>query len=256
MGIVEGTAEVGRDGIAILDTVAEERQLAVGDQLNVEFEDGFVTSLDVRGIFDDAAIAGADWLIDRDLSREHRITDAITFAGLTYADGVDPAIGRAAVEATTAAFPQLSVQDNTEFQEEAEGQIAQLQVVITALLVLCLVVAFFGIVNTMVLAVLERTREIGLLRAVGMTRRQLQSSVRWEAAIISLFGALLGVALGLLLGWAAVIAIPDSFVSKLGIPWGQLVVYVIVGGLLGVVAAWFPARRAARLDVLEAISTQ
>ncbi|MDA0300499.1 MAG: FtsX-like permease family protein [Actinobacteria bacterium] len=256
MGIIDGTAEVGRNGIAILDSVAEERQLAVGDQLSVEFEDGFVTTLNVRGIFDDAAIAGADWLIDRDLSREHRITDAITFAGLTYAEGVDPAVGRAVVEATTAAFPQLSVQDNTEFQEEAEGQIAQLQVVITALLVLCLVVAFFGIVNTMVLAVLERTREIGLLRAVGMTRRQLQSSVRWEAAIISLFGALLGVALGLLLGWAAVIAIPDSFVSKLGIPWGQLVVYIIVGGLLGVVAAWFPARRAARLDVLEAISTQ
>ena len=74
------------------------------------------------------------------LTNEHRITDGITFAGLTYAEGVDPAVGRAAVEATTSAFPQPSVQDNTEFQEEAEGQIAQLQIVITALLVLCLVV--------------------------------------------------------------------------------------------------------------------
>ena len=256
MGIVEGVAEIGRDGIAVLDTVAEEGPLSIGDRVDVEFEDGYTTSLVVKGIFDDASLVGANWLIDRGLTNEHRITDGITFAGLTYAEGVDPAVGRAAVEATTSAFPQLSVQDNTEFQEEAEGQIAQLQIVITALLVLCLVVAFFGIVNTMVLAVLERTREIGLLRAVGMTRRQLQSSVRWEAAIISLFGALLGVLLGLLLGWAAVIAIPDSFVSKLGIPWGQLIVYVVVGGLLGVIAAWFPARRAARLDVLEAISTQ
>ena len=136
------------------------------------------------------------------------------------------------------------------------GQIAQLQVVITGLLVLCLVVAFFGIVNTMALAVLERTREIGLLRAVGMTRRQLRTSVRWEAAIISLFGSLLGIALGLVLGAAAVVAIPDSFVSSIGIPWGQLVVYALVGGGLGVLAAWFPARRAAKLDVLDAIATE
>ena len=201
MGIVDGIAEIGREGIAVLDTVASKRQLSIGDQVDIEFEDGYSTSLKVRGIFDDASLVGADWLIDHGLTTDHRITDGITFA-VSYADGVDPAAGRAAVEATTSASHELSVQDNTEFQEEAEEQIAQLQIVITALLVLCLVVAFFGIVNTMVLAVLERTREIGLLRAVGMTRRQLQSSVRWEAAIISLFGALLGVVLGLLLGWA------------------------------------------------------
>ena len=187
--------------------------------------------------------------------RAHITVDDVTLVGLTFAEGADPVAARTAVEGITGRFPQLSVQDNTEFREEAEGQIAQLQVVITGLLVLCLVVAFFGIVNTMALAVLERTREIGLLRAVGMTRRQLQSSVRWEAAIISLFGSLLGVVLGLLLGWAAVIAIPDTFVNQVGIPWNQLVAYLFVGGLLGVIAAWFPARRAARLDVLDAIST-
>ena len=255
MGITEGTAAIGTKGLAVLDTTATELGLNLGDTVTVEFEDGFTTDLTIQGIFDDRSVIDADWLFDRGLTREHRITDAITFAGITFTPGTDPAVARAAVERVTGSFPQLAVQDNTEFKQQAEDQIAQLQIVISGLLVLCLVVAFFGIVNTMVLSVLERTREIGLLRAVGMTRRQLQSSVRWEAAIISLFGALLGVVLGVILGWASVIAISDSFISKTGIPWGQLVTFVIVGGILGVVAAWFPARRAARLDVLEAIST-
>ena len=109
MGIVEGVAEIGRDGIAVLDTVAEEGPLSIGDRVGVEFEDGYTTSLVVKGIFDDASLVGANWLIDRGLTNEHRITDGITFAGLTYA-GVDPAVGQAAVEAATSAFPQLSVQ--------------------------------------------------------------------------------------------------------------------------------------------------
>ena len=241
----------------MLDDAAAETGLQLGDVVPVEFEDGFITDIEVRALFDDASVLdGRQWLLDRSLTSEHVTVDDVSFIGLTYTEGVDTIFARSVVEEVTSAFPQLSVQDNTEFKEEAEGQIAQLQVVITGLLVLCLVVAFFGIVNTMALAVLERTREIGLLRAVGMTRRQLRTSVRWEAAIISLFGSLLGIALGLVLGAAAVVAIPDSFVSSIGIPWGQLVVYALVGGGLGVLAAWFPARRAAKLDVLDAIATE
>ncbi|MEK9937784.1 MAG: FtsX-like permease family protein, partial [Ilumatobacter sp.] len=248
-GVIEGVAEIGPGGLGVLDDAAAETGL--------QFEDGFITDIEVRAIFDDASVLdGRQWLLDRSLTSEHVTVDDVSFIGLTYTEGVDTIFARSVVEEVTSAFPQLSVQDNTEFKEEAEGQIAQLQVVITGLLVLCLVVAFFGIVNTMALAVLERTREIGLLRAVGMTRRQLRTSVRWEAAIISLFGSLLGIALGLVLGAAAVVAIPDSFVSSIGIPWGQLVVYALVGGGLGVLAAWFPARRAAKLDVLDAIATE
>ena len=255
-GVIEGVAEIGPGGLGVLDDAAAETGLQLGDVVPVEFEDGFITDIEVRAIFDDASVLGGEWLLDRSLTSEHVTVDDVSFIGLTYTEGVDTIFARSVVEEVTSAFPQLSVQDNTEFKEEAEGQIAQLQVVITGLLVLCLVVAFFGIVNTMALAVLERTREIGLLRAVGMTRRQLRTSVRWEAAIISLFGSLLGIALGLVLGAAAVVAIPDSFVSSIGIPWGQLVVYALVGGGLGVLAAWFPARRAAKLDVLDAIATE
>lgn len=255
MGVLDGDIRIGGDGVAVLDEVAAERGYTIGDQLSIEFEDGYTQQVTLRAIFDDAAVVENDWLLDRSLTRAHVNVDDVAFVGLTYATGANPDAARAAVEAVITAYPQLSVQDNTEFRETAEGQIASLQIVINGLLVLCLIVAFFGIVNTMALAVLERTREIGLLRAVGMTRRQLQTSVRNEAMIIALFGSVLGVLLGLLLGWAAVIAIPDSFVRNLGIPWTQLIIYVVVGALIGVLAAWFPARRAGRLDVLDAIST-
>jgi putative ABC transport system permease protein len=86
-----------------------------------------------------------------------------------------------------------------------------------------------------------------------MTRSQLKSAIRWEAVIVSVFGALLGVAMGLLLGWAAVLAIPDSFISAVGIPWGSIVVYLFVAAIFGVAAAFFPARRASKLNVLDAI---
>ena len=193
-------------------------------------------------------------MINRELSAAHVATDDVAFVGLTFPEGADVEASRAAVEQVTTAFPQLSVQDNTEFQDQIESQLAQIQAVINGLLVLCLIVAFFGIVNTMALSVLERTREIGLLRAVGTTRAQLRSTIRSEALIVSVFGALLGVVMGLLLGWATVVAIPDSFISSIGIPWPQLIAYLIVGAMIGVIAAYFPARRASNLDVLDAIA--
>jgi putative ABC transport system permease protein len=124
------------------------------------------------------------------------------------------------------------------------------------LLLLALIIALFGIVNTLALSVYERTREIGLLRAIGMSRRQTRGMVRWEAVIIAVFGAVLGIAVGAFFGWAMVQALKDQGVSKLAFPVGQLIVYVVVAGIAGVVAAILPARRAAKLDVLRAITTE
>jgi putative ABC transport system permease protein len=103
------------------------------------------------------------------------------------------------------------------------------------------------------LSIFERTRELGLLRAIGMTRRQLRQMVRWEAVIISLFGGLLGVAMGVLFGLAAIAAIPETFVDIVSIPVRKLGFYLLVSGAFGMVAAIFPARRASRLNVLDAI---
>ena len=252
--VTDGVAEISTGGIGVFTDVADERGLTIGSLVPVEFEDGFATDLTVEAIYADQSIAATDWIVSRELSEQHVADPSVSFIGVTFPEGADVEASRGAVEDLTADFPQLIVQDNTEFQEEVSGQISQLQIVINGLLVLCLVVAFFGIVNTMALSVLERTREIGLLRAVGMTRDQLRSTIRSEALVVSVFGALLGVLMGLLLGWAAVVAIPDSFISKVGIPWAQLAIYVIVGAVIGLVAAYFPARRASQLNVLDAIA--
>jgi len=254
VGLVEGSIEVGTDGIGVFDEKAEELGLAVGDIVNIELEDGFTTDLSVEAIYDQDSVVGAPFIVDRDLTSPHLNVDNVGFIGVTLSDDFDTATARSAVENVVAQFAQLETQDNTEFQETQEEQIGQLQIIINGLLVLCLVVAFFGIVNTMALSILERIREIGLLRAVGMTRRQLRSAVRWEAVIVAVFGSLLGIGMGLLLGWAAVVAIPDTFISKIGIPWVSLVIYLLVGAVLGVIAAFFPAARAARLNVLDAIA--
>ena len=253
-GSLDGTNGLGDDGIAVLADRAETLGLSIGDTVAIELEDGFTTDLTVEAIYDEDTVVGAPFVVDRELTSPHLNVDNVAFVGLTFADGVEPDVGRVAVEGVTSNFAQLSVQDNTEFQQQTEDQIGQLQIVINGLLVLCLVVAFFGIVNTMALSILERIREIGLLRAVGTTRRQLRSAVRWEAVIVAVFGSLLGIIMGLLLGWAAVVAIPDSFISKVGIPWVSLIIYLIVGAVLGVVAAFFPATRAARMKVLDAIA--
>jgi putative ABC transport system permease protein len=127
---------------------------------------------------------------------------------------------------------------------------------ILVLLFFAIVIALFGIANTLGLSIIERTHELGLLRAVGMTRRQLRSSVRWESVIISLLGTLLGLVIGVVFAWAMVHALADQGIDQFSPAAGQLVLIVVLAAVFGVVAAIWPARRAARLDILESIRTE
>jgi putative ABC transport system permease protein len=127
---------------------------------------------------------------------------------------------------------------------------------VTALLGLAIVIALVGIVNTLALSIFERTREIGLLRAVGMARRQVRTMIRWEAVIIAVFGAVLGAVVGIFFGWAMVQALRSQGITTLTVPAGQLIFYILISAVFGVIAAILPARRAARLDVLAAITTE
>jgi putative ABC transport system permease protein len=127
---------------------------------------------------------------------------------------------------------------------------------IYALLLMAIIIALFGIGVTLALSIYERTREIGLLRAVGMSRAQVRSTVRWESVIIALFGTVLGLIIGVFFGWALVHALADQGLNRLALPPGQLIVLLVLGALVGSLAAWSPARRAAKLDILQAIVTE
>src|SRR5581483_1872914 len=151
----------------------------------------------------------------------------------------------AATQALTG-FPSAKTQTPSEWQKEVEGFLDAILNLIYILLGLAIVIAVLGIVNTLALSILERTREIGLLRAVGLGRRQTRSMVRSESVIVAVFGALLGLGIGVFFGWAMVQAIDE--LTEFTIPWDRLVIFVVLAAAAGVLAALGPARRAARMD--------
>jgi putative ABC transport system permease protein len=153
-------------------------------------------------------------------------------------------------------WPTAQVLDLTEFKASQAEQFDQLLNLVYALLGLAVVIALVGIANTLALSVYERTREMGLMRAVGMDRRQLRAVVRWESVVIAVFGTLLGLVIGLFFGWVMVLALSEQGLGVLSIPVGTLAVVMVLSGLAGVVAALLPARRAGRLNVLTAIGSE
>ena len=158
------------------------------------------------------------------------------------------------LEKTVADLPVVTVQDEHQFAEQQRAPIDQLVLMVDALLGLALVIAVLGIVNTLALSIIERTREIGLLRAIGLGRGQLRLMVTLESIVMAVLGAVLGVVLGVCFGVAMMYAVKDQGLEVIAIPWTQLVVFLGLAVVIGVLAAVLPARRAARLDVLTAIS--
>jgi putative ABC transport system permease protein len=176
---------------------------------------------------------------------------------VTTEPGADTAQVQADLDALFADLPTVQVQDLQEYIESQTGPINTFLGIVYALLGLAIVIALIGIANTLSLSVLERTRELGLLRAVGMTRRQLKRTIRIEAGIIAVFGTLMGLVIGILFAVALTIAIAaeNPGLLQFRLPIVQLVVIVVVATGAGIVAAVLPARRAARMDVLEAVSS-
>ena len=243
----------GNNGVLVHVDPADDLGLTVGDPVPIEFPGGRTSELTVAAIFEDSALLG-NWVVDISVFDTYLPTAPVSWISVLFPDGADSIGSRAAVEAYTDAYPQVAVEDQSEFRKTQEDQLDQLLSIIQVFLGLSLLIAVLGITNTLALSVYERTRELGLLRAVGMTRRQLRRMVRWEAVIIALFGGLLGVAMGVLFGLAAIAAIPQEFVNIVSIPYGSLLTYLVISAIFGMVAAILPARRAARLNVLDAIS--
>ena len=168
--------------------------------------------------------------------------------------GVTPA-NTASIKKVMQQYPGPKVQTRDEYKASQAAQINQFLNLVYVLLFFAIVIALFGIANTLGLSIIERRHELGLLRAVGMTRRQLRSSVRWESVIIALLGTLLGLVIGVVFAWAMVRALPTRASSEFALAPLQLVVIVMLAALFGVLAAAWPARRAAKLDVLASIQS-
>ena len=170
------------------------------------------------------------------------------------APGVSMSEARHAIQTVLADYPTAKLLTEDEFKGSIADQINKILNLVYVLLAMALVIAFFGIANTLALSVFERTREFGLLRAVGMGRAQVRSTVRWESVLIALLGTTLGTAIGLGFSWAMVQAMQSQGINQLAVPVNQLLVIVGFAAVAAVVAAALPARRAAKLDVLHAIS--
>jgi putative ABC transport system permease protein len=198
---------------------------------------------------------GADVVLPLAALEAGGVAPADSFIYIDRAPEADAATVSADINAVLADLPTVTLKDQNAFADSQRAPVDQLLAIIYALLGLAVIIAVLGIVNTLALSVIERTREVGLLRAVGMSRRQLRSMVRLESVAIAVLGAVLGILLGLVFGISLQRALSGQGVSVLSVPTLQLVIFVVLSGLVGVLAAVFPARRAARMDVLRAITT-
>jgi putative ABC transport system permease protein len=254
--LIDGTiADLGPNELLLHRDPASDLDAEVGSVIDVTFQNGVRRTLTVAGIYGDATFG--NWLIGLDTLAEISDAPARDFFVIgKLADGVDPATGDAAVAAAMDPFPQANVQTNAEFLDAQEAQINQLLLIITLLLAFAILIAILGISITLALGVFERTREIGLLRAVGMNKRQTRRSVRWEAVIVSIFGALVGIVVGTFLGVVLSLAVPDDVISRLAFN-PAIVVAILVGAVIaGLVAALYPSYKASNMNVLEAIATE
>lgn len=239
----------------ISSTTAKSRNLDVGDSVKLDFPAGS-QAFTVAGVFPPGgAISGGFVLTLKGLERSGiKPEDSLLF--ISKEPGASEASVRTEIEKVLVDNPTVTLKNQEEFADEQKGLINTVLYIIYALLGLAIIIAVLGITNTLALSVIERTREVGLLRAVGLSRRQLRSMVRLESIAISVLGAVLGVVMGIAFGVALQRAIADQGIDVLSIPWLQLFAFVVLAAFVGVLAAVLPARRAARLNVLRAITTE
>jgi putative ABC transport system permease protein len=244
---------LARGEVLVFDDVATKNGWAVGATLPAAFGTVGKAPLTIGGTYGENRLVG-NYVVSIETYQKYFPEQLDSFVMVKLQPGADPPTVQRGIEDATRSFGNIEVQDQTAFRDKQAGFINQLVGLITALLAMAILIALFGIVNTLGLSIFERTRELGLLRAVGMSRRQVRSMIRWESVIIAILGAVLGIAIGIAFGWSLQQALASQGVTELRIPGGQLVLYLVLAGLAGVLAAILPARRAARLNVLRAIS--
>ncbi|HET6668499.1 MAG TPA: FtsX-like permease family protein [Intrasporangium sp.] len=246
-------ADLGTDGVAVSKAVAKANGWEIGDKVAAEFASSGKQDLRVVGVFDDTGWITDSYVISLGQQTAFAGQQLMTSALVSIPNGADKAEVQDAIKEALADHPDAKVLDQQEFEKEASGFIDQLLTFVTVMLLLAVMIALLGIVNTLALSVFERTRELGLLRAVGMTRGQVRAMVRWESVVISLIGALSGAGLGIGIGLALSQALKDEGIKAISVPGPQIAIYVALAAVAGVLAAVGPARSAAKVDVLKAV---
>lgn len=245
-------------GIVLAPNVAARHGVSVGDHLTMTFSKGGDQQLDVVGIFeaDDAWAVSTGYLISLDTYAQLFTENVDATVFLKLADGVDAAEVEAQLARTLEEFPTAAIYDRAEATAARTRMLDSMLGLVTVLLLLAVLIALLGITNALAVSIVERTRELGMLRAVGMTRRQVAGMVRTEAALTAAVGALTGTALGMVMAAATVRALAGTAAVPFTVPAPQLTAYLAVATLGGLVAGLLPGRRAARMDVLGAITAQ
>lgn len=255
LSMVQGTADLDGDGFSVSESEAGSRGWSVGTQVTFDTVDGTSIPVTVTGVYADNALIG-NWVVSGNIYRQ--VTPSITRLDVLVlvkaVPGTDLGTLRADLEAATKPYLVVQVQDTDEFKGSQAQQIDTLLAVLYGLLALAVVIAVLGIVNTLALSVVERRREIGMLRAIGMQRPQVRRIIYLESALIALFGTIVGVALGIVFGWGFVQTLRDEGLGSMSVPWGQVAAMLIGSVVVGVLAALWPAARAARTKPLEAIA--
>jgi len=262
INVVEGSLDtLDTGGIAVNSGRASRWNLAVGDEVPVVFARTGPQRLPVVAIYDNPPLVGrgsdffvSHQLYDDNVAENDRVDIQVAVA---VAEGADPDRVRNDVAAVVARYPTAELFDLAGLQQDQARQVNQFLAFLYALLGLSVLIGLIGIVNTLLLSVVERTRELGLIRAVGGRRGQIAAMVIQESAVIAVIGTVTGTIIGVFYGWALIRGLasegPDPIFT---VPYGQLAVTVLIAAAAGIVAGLWPARRASRLDVLEAIATE
>ncbi|HST48521.1 ABC transporter permease [Jatrophihabitans sp.] len=238
--------------IAVYDKTARDKRWTIGSQIPAVFAKTGPRTLRLALIYSDNTQAG-NYLLSRSGYEANFAGQFDSKVLIRKAPGVSTAAALAAVGTVAKDYPGVDLLDKAQYTHNQTAPFNQLLALIYALLGLAIVIALLGIANTLALSITERTREVGLLRAVGMTRSQLRSAIRWESVIIALQGTLLGLAIGIFFGWSLVAAMHDQGITVFRVPVISLLAVVLIAAVAGMIAAVPPSRRAAKLDVLRAV---
>ena len=238
------------NGIAVIDTVASDNNWKIGTKVPIEFAQTGKQEFTVESIYKQTGFTSYVITID---AYKKNFRDQFDFQVYVKTKGGVTPENTAAIKGVMHQYPGPKVQTRDQYKASQAAQINQFLNLVYVLLFFAIIIALFGIANTLGLSIIERRHELGLLRAVGMTRRQLRSSVRWESVIIALLGTILGLIIGVVFVWAMVRALHDQGIEKFALAPVQLVLIVVLAAFFGVIAAAWPARRAAKLDVLASI---